>query len=130
MWEFNRRTLSRNIKAAGLTIPRSLWWDREGWEHVRKVWIFSVKSDFANVRHYELDDVYDETKRLHDAYTQILSHLADLNLMGLNVKLQLETHPRFFYVGADSDEWLVHYRLMFGEISVFDENLSQVDFRV
>lgn len=129
-WEFKRRTFSRNIKAAGLTISRSLWWDREGWEHVRKVWIFSVKSDFVNVRHYDLDDVYSETKRLHDAYTQISAHLKDLNLMGLDIKLQLETHPRFFYVGAESDEWLVHYRLMFSELSVFDDNLSQVDIRV
>jgi len=128
-WEFKRRTISRKIKAAGLTIDRSLWWDRKGWEHVRKVWIFSVSRDFANI-HYELDEVHSELERLYNAHHQISNHLVEINRLGHDVRICMEQNPRFFYVGAESDEWLIHYRLMFGETSIFDDNVSRVDTRV
>lgn len=129
-WEIKRRTTSRNIKAACLTINRSQWWDRKGWEDVKMVWIFSTNRDFVNDHHNDLTDVYKEMDRLHTSFNEIFSQLQEINRLGHNVQLVLKKHPRFFFIGAESDEWLVHYRLMFGESTVFDANLSQVDIRV
>lgn len=129
-WEFSRRYLRRNIKINGVKISRSLWWDREGWHDVEKVWIFCLNEDYCNINRYTTDSFFADILRLRDAYDQITVNVNEMISLGHDLKIVSMANPRFFFIGAKSDDWLVYYRLIFGESSIFDDNLSGVDTRV